>query len=128
MAAPAKYEAPHVQLGRLMVEARRRGLTFEEWWEEAIRPQRALVMVTTANPPRGAVRWPTDRNDRLSWQDAIRSSKAGWHRAYERKAPTVAEAALMLLAPALEALDEAAERIAAEELGMAQQDALPSAA
>lgn len=111
-----------------MVAARRRGLTFEEFWEEAVRPQRSLVMVTTPNPPRGAVRWPTDRNDRLGWQDAIRASKAGWHRAFERAAPTQPEAALALLAPALEALDKVAESRAAAELGIEAQPGLLSAA
>lgn len=99
-----------------MVEARRRGLTFEEWWEEAMRPGCAIVMVTTPNPPRGAVRWPTDRNDRVNWQASLKSSKAGWRRAYERRRPTSAEAALALLAPGLEALEAVADERALEEI------------
>lgn len=99
-----------------MVEARRRGLTFEEFWQEAIRQGCALVMVTTPDPPRGAVRWPTDRNDRVNWQAAIIASKAGWHRAYDRQRPTESEAALAFLAPGLAALDEVAEERAADEM------------
>lgn len=94
-----------------MVAARRRGLTFSEFWEEAIRPGCAIVMVTAVSPPRGAVRWPTDRNDRINWHAAIIASKAGWHRAYERRRPTIEEAALQFLAPGLEALDALAEAL-----------------
>lgn len=99
-----------------MVAARRRGLTFDEFWQEAVRPQCSIVMVTTPDPPRGAVRWPTDRTDRLNWQAAINSSKAGWHRAYERRRPSEPEAALDILRPGLAALEEVAEARAEAEL------------
>jgi hypothetical protein len=58
-------------------------------------------MVTTPDPPPGAVRWPTDRNDRVSWQAALSSAKEGWRRAYERDEPTAGDAALVLLADAI---------------------------
>lgn len=109
MAAPARYVAPHKQLGSLMVRARRRGISFEEFWQEAVRPGETLVMVTTANPPAGAVRWPTDRNDRVTWQHAIKGAKDGWRRAYEREAPAPAELALRALADSLDLLADGFE-------------------
>lgn len=128
MAPPTTYEKPQVQLGRLMVAARRRGLSFEAWWEEAIRPGQSVVMTNTPNPPAHAVRWPSDRNDRLEWMAAIvggmvevgkgpagesirewyDGSKEGWRRAYEQVAPTRAEEALAFLADAIGALAELA--------------------
>lgn len=133
MAPQPTYESPHVQLGRLMVAARRRGLSFEEFWMEAVRPRKPIVMVTHPDPPEGAVRWPTDRNQRVDWQVGISGSKEGWQRAYERRVPTRSEAALGLLAPGLEALDAVAEERAEDELasrrtGIEQHAAVPSAA
>lgn len=115
MAPRPTYDPPHVQLGELMLKARRRGLSFEQWWEEAVRPQKSLIMVTHPNPPEGAVRWPTDRNDRETWKAAIRGSKAGWRRAYERCHPTRQEEALRYLGEDLGVLEEVmAERTAVE--------------
>lgn len=101
MAPLPTYEAPHKQLGRLMVLARRRGLCFESWWEEAVRPGRTMVMVTHARPPSGAVLWPTDRNAREEWRVAIMGSQEGWRRAFERAAPSRAEEAIAFLGDAL---------------------------
>lgn len=116
-----------------MVAARRRGLSFEAFWEEAVRPGLPLVMVTHPDPPAGAVQWPTDRNDRVTWQAAINGSKAGWQRSFERRPPTPQEAALLLLAPALGALDVVADERARDELREKYAEAvapgaLPSAA
>lgn len=116
MAPRPTYDPPHVQLGELMVIARRRGLSFEQWWEEAVRPHKPLIMVTHPSPPPGAVRWPTDRNDRVTWQAAIRSAKAGWRRVYERKQPTRQEEALRYLGEDLGVLEEVADERAAVEL------------
>jgi hypothetical protein len=106
------------------------GWSFERFWSEAVRPDRPLVMTTSKHPPEGAIRWPTDRNDRLTWRGAICGSKEGWRRAYEGEAPTEQEAALAMLAPGLDALDVVARERAAGELaeGIEAQDALPSAA
>lgn len=130
MAPRPTYDPPHVQLGRLMVLARRRGLAFDVWWEEAVRPGKALVMTNSPHPPDGCVRWPSDRNDRVTWQSAIHGSKEGWRRAYERAEPTSHEAALAFLAPGLEALDAVATDRADDELhaGIGARDAVPSAA
>lgn len=133
MAPQPTYDPPHVQLGRLMVEARRQGMDFEAWWAAAVRPGKALVMVTHPQPPDGAVQWPTDRNDRVTWQHAIVDSKEGWRRAFEQEQPTPQEAALAFLAPGLEALGEVAEERAHDELtprraGISAQRAVASAA
>lgn len=116
MAPVAVYEAPHVQLGRLMIAARRRGLSFDDFWMEAIRPGKSLVMVTHAAPPEGCVRWPTDRNDRITWMSAINGVVDGWRRAYERRAPTRAELALMVIADEIGVIAAIAEEVAVVEL------------
>lgn len=117
MAPPTTYTPPHVQLGLLMVEARREGLDFEAWWSRAVRPGEPVVMANHPDPPAGAVRWPTDWHDRETWRGAIASSKEGWRRAFERETPTAQEAALAFLMPGLEALDEVARERERDELG-----------
>lgn len=132
MAPQPTYESPLAQLSRLMLWGRRAGLSFEECWERAVRPGQTIVMVTHPNPPVGAVKWPTDRNDRVGWQVGIVGSKEGWRRAYEHEQAPSAEAALRLLAPVLGKLDELAIRRAAVELadgtGIESRAAVPSAA
>ncbi len=102
MAPSPTYAAPHVQLGRLMVAARRRGVSFEEWWEEAMRPGASLVMQTHPNPPAGAVRWPTDRADRVAWQQALTATREAWRGSFMRRPATSAERALGVLAPQID--------------------------
>lgn len=109
------YLPPHTQLGTLMVAARRRGLSFEDFWTEAIREGEPLVMVTHSSPPAGAVRWPTDRNDRVTWLGAILDAKEGWRRAYDREQPTASERALLYLGDEIGALAVVAERRQHEE-------------
>lgn len=121
MAPPVTYAPPHKQLGRLMIAARRRGLSFEEWWSEAVRPRKPLVMVTHPNPPAGAVRWPTDRNDRVTWQAATNEAREGWRRAYERETPTRAEEAIAFLGDAIGALAATAEELADLEVEVAAE-------
>jgi hypothetical protein len=133
VAPPTTYDPPHVQLGRLMLLARRRGLSFEAWWAEAVRPGLPIVMVNHPSPPPGCVRWPTDRNDRVTWMFAINGSKDGWRRAFNREAPSGPEAALALLAPALGVLSELGEVRELDELrgphaGIGAHGAVPSAA
>lgn len=110
------YPAPHKQLGLLMVEARRDGLSFDEFWSRSMRPQMALVMVTDPDPPVGAVRWPTDRNDRVAWRGAILEMEAGWRRAYDREPPSRGERALALLADEIGALAEVVGAVELEEI------------
>lgn len=130
MAPRPTYDPPHVQLGQLMLAARRSGTSFEEWWEEAVRPGESLVLTSTPDPRARCVRWPSDYHDRATWRAAVLGSKDGWRRAFEREPPTEQEAALALLAPGLEALDSVADERAAGELGdgIEAQRALPSAA
>jgi hypothetical protein len=81
-----------------MVMGRRRGLGFEEWWEEAVRPRKRVVMTNDPDPPPHAVRWPSDRNDRVEWRDAILDAKEGWRRAYEQVERSPFDEALLVLA------------------------------
>lgn len=88
MAGTRKYPTPHEQLGALMLEARREGLSFRAFWERAIRPGKAPVVWRTpeATRPRGAVIWSNDSEiratDRGIYEDP--NVRAGWRRAYER--------------------------------------------
>lgn len=84
-----------------MVEARRRGLSFDEFWGEAMQTGAPTVMVTTPSPPAGAVQWPTDRADRVNWQAALLGAKDGWRRSFERVEPTPGERALTVLGEAM---------------------------
>lgn len=97
MAAPTKYTPPHVQLGELAVAALRRGLSFDEFWLEAVRPDRPVVKVTHPDPPPGCVLWPSDPKDGRTWRSAIRETRGGWERAYNREPPAAAERAVAQL-------------------------------
>jgi hypothetical protein len=89
MAGRRKYPTPHEQLGELMIEARREGLTFRAFWLRAIRPGKAPVVwrMPEADRPYGAVVWSNDSEiravDRGIYEDS--NVKAGWQRAYERR-------------------------------------------
>jgi hypothetical protein len=89
VAARPKYPTPHAQLGELMVEARREGLTFDEFWDRAVRPGRSPVVFRSAEEgrPAGCVVWPNDTADRRDALEVIRDPlvKDGWRRAYERQ-------------------------------------------
>lgn len=115
MAPPRLYELPNEQLVRLLREARGRALSFDEAWEEAMRPDKSIVMSTSRGAPAGAVRWPTDRSDREAWRWALVSSKEGWRRAYEMQPMTPQERAISELAGALQALDDTAGVMARSE-------------
>lgn len=113
MAPKPTYLAPHKQLGLLMVEARREGVPFDVFWQRSMRPMLPLVMVTDPSPPAGAVRWPTDRNDRVAWHAAIVGAREGWRRAYEREEPTRGERALVVLGDAIGVLADVGDLAAA---------------
>lgn len=113
MAAPSKYLPAHEQMLELAIDARHRGLSFMEFWHEAVRPGvQPIVMTTTEDPPPGAIRWPTDRNDRVNSLYAIEETIEGWSLAYDRLPPTRSQAALKLLSPII---DELKRRIEAVE-------------
>lgn len=101
MAPPTTYRLPHEQLGELMLPARRAGRAFEEWWDEAMQTGEAIVMVTDADPPAGAVRWPTDPRERKAWQLAIAETREAWRRSFERARPTSGDVAFVFLMDAI---------------------------
>lgn len=76
-------------------------MTFEAFWQRALRPGEALLTTETVrdmNPmPIGAIVWPKDSADRANAQAAIRGTQEGWRRAYEGVPPNNGEVALTLL-------------------------------
>lgn len=107
MPAPAKYPVPHEQLYALAVVARRKGVDFDDFWEEAIRP--GLPAVTWAKAeelrPVGAVVWPSDTADRAIAVAATIGARVGWRRAYDKLPLKPREAALERIRPVLEGID-----------------------
>lgn len=139
MPAHARYPSPHNQLLELALAAKRRGLSFEEFWREAVRPRAckdcgretiridcpecggkttgpAPLIVSGSERPPGAVLWPTDTKDRRTWLGAVDESKDGWRRAYEGAEAPRREHALVRLSPMFEAMDRIAAERAEEEL------------
>lgn len=106
-APPQLYERPHVQLLRLLADAKARGLSFGEAWSEAMLPGKAIVMSNTVAAPATAIRWPTDRFDREAWRNAIMGSREAWRRAYYNDPPRSSEQALVVLGDMLGSLDGA---------------------
>jgi len=107
MAPPSRWPSPVEQLRELGIEARQRGLSFEQFWTEAVRPGiEPVVQTNTPNPPAGAVLWPTDGNQRIEWREVIEEGKEMWLRAYERRAPTKREGALPMVLEMREALGD----------------------
>ncbi len=98
MPAQQQHPAPHEQLRDLGIQARREGLSFETFWERAVRPGMSPVITTeTKDPPPNAVIWPRDSTDRNNSMAAIRSTEETWRRAYERRPPTPSEGSLGIL-------------------------------
>lgn len=130
MAPAPTYATPQVQLGRLLVIARRRGLCFEEFWREAVREGRSLVMTNYPRATENCIRWPTDRNDRRAWQAAIIGTKESWRSAYEGLEPTRGERAVAVLGDSIGVLARVADARADAELAdaMSPQTAVASAA
>jgi hypothetical protein len=108
MAPQAVHAPPHQQLVELGKRARDRGLTFAEFWTEAVREGLPLIMTNHKSPPAGAVRWPTDRNDRRAWMGAIVTTRESWQRNYERLECPPHERALRMLGDSIGAIDRAA--------------------
>ncbi|HEX7088748.1 MAG TPA: hypothetical protein VF192_01360 [Longimicrobiales bacterium] len=109
MPAPSKYPTAHEQLRLLAEAARRDGLSFQRFWELAVRPgQPAITWSTPAGerPPRCVV-WPRDTTDRKLSIAATLGAKDGWRRAYEGVPPSGPEKALQLLAPLMQSLEHA---------------------
>lgn len=101
MPARQRYLAPHEQLRALGMKAQRRGVTFEDFWQQALRPGEPLVTtetVKTISPsPIHAIVWPKDSGDRANAMAAIRGTEEGWRRAYEGVPPNNGEVALTVL-------------------------------
>jgi hypothetical protein len=101
MAPAPTYLTPARQMVELAHAARARGLSFDEWWAEAVRPGRALMLTTSPveKRPVGCVLWPSDSYEARIWREATHSAKAGW-----QLEPSASERALIVLGPALMAL------------------------
>lgn len=86
--------------------ARNRGMTFDAFWEEAVRPGKTIYTWGKPSAPRreipgGVVIWPQDSDVRQDLRAATLGARAGWKRAYEGLAPTRAEKALAAIGPEL---------------------------
>src|SRR5438105_1010895 len=111
--AHARYPTPHEQLRILASRAQVRGLSFDEFWEEAVRPGRPAVTTWHLGQPAIIERWdvhldfvivwPHDTADRKLYQSATAAMREGWRRAYEGTTQTRGELALASLFAALEA-------------------------
>lgn len=116
MAARRKYSSPAEQMGRLARVARGKGLSFDDWWAESVKPGGKLISSTCPawkHTP-GCVIWPSDSQDSIIWREATAAAKDGWRRAYELMEPTRGEKALTVLGPLLDQLaDPGVELIAA---------------
>lgn len=117
MAPAPSYDLPPVQLRRLAVLARRRGLSFEEFWIEAVRPGKKQGRVTTAHPdpPAGAVRWPSEWSEGTQWRAAIIELKGAWCRAYDGEEPTGPERAVIELGDSIGVVVAAVAHVLDEE-------------
>jgi hypothetical protein len=111
MAPPTLYRRPNEQLVALLASARGDGLSFEQAWKRAVRPDRPLVLTNAEDPPYGAVMWPTDSADRNAWRTAILAMKDEHRRAYERRPQTVRERSVVILIEILGGGFEAADGI-----------------
>lgn len=115
MAAHQLYPTPTTQMHELGRLARARGLDFETWWLEAIRPGRTPIISTTPveKRPEGCVVWSSDSAESRSWRDAIRDTKDAWGRSYDGMDPTAADRAVVSLAHALSSADLELRTVAA---------------
>lgn len=124
MAGVVLHRPPHVQLRELAERARADGKSFGRFWSEAWHEGGRTVMTNDPEAPETAVRWPTDRNDRVAWQAAIRGSRAGWERAYEGLPGPPHEEALFVLGDVLGVLAGAS----LERRALPARGAIPCAA
>jgi hypothetical protein len=100
---------------RLARSARALGMTFDEFWDRAVRPHRPPITMKkpVEDRPPDAVAWPRDSRDRDFWISATNAAKEGWRRAYDGEPPTTAEIALAMLGPDLRISPERAKELAA---------------
>lgn len=64
------------------------GFTFDEWWEEAMRPRkRPHTPSMPGERPYGAILWPSDNIERTQWRRAIEFAEEAWRRFYEGLEP-----------------------------------------
>lgn len=103
MAAARKYPRPDEQLVAILAAARRRGLSFEEAWDEAVRPARP---VSSPTRPPTAVGFPADFPERAAWKDALAATRSAWERAFNREPPSAVDVAMEMLRPLLAELAE----------------------
>lgn len=115
MAAHQRYPTPTTQMQSLGAEARARGMDFDAWWLEAIRPGRTPIITTTpkGRRPAGCVVWSSDSAESRSWRDAVSATKDAWRRAYTLMEPMPADRAVVALAAALASPDRVMGNIAA---------------
>lgn len=96
--APQRYPAPHQQLLTLAREAKAEELTFDEFWERAVRPGLTPVRMNHPDPPTGAILWPRDTTDRRITMEAIQATREAWRCSYEDRRQTRSERAFASLA------------------------------
>lgn len=141
MPAPVRYEAVHEQMLRLATLAKRRGLGFDEWWREALRPRAcsrcdretllpkcpdckrrtvgdAPVLASDPLKPPGAVVWPTDTGERRDAQIAADGVREAWRLAWHKGTRPRGHTALLYLA-ALGREEAAAVDARGNEVGFA---------
>lgn len=111
MAAHRLYQTPREQLFVLAVQARRRGLSFDEFWDEAVRPNLPPITRRHVDPPDNCVVWPSDTADRNAERAATSGAREGWRRAYEGRDPLPREKALPILAAHLVHASDSSEEL-----------------
>jgi hypothetical protein len=131
MPAIAQYPTAWGQALGLAVIARRRGVSFDAFWEAAMRPGRPPITwrVPQEKRPAGAIVWANDTQTRKDDQAAMNAMRDGWERAYVGRRQLKREAALPRL---LSLFDRAATvlqlEVAEESDGITAGEAVLSAA
>jgi len=102
VAPPQRYDSPARQMLELGRIARSEGLSFEEFWQRAVRPGKPALTPRRLGKGRykdlvGAIIWPSDTAERTDAQEAMLRCKAVWRRAYNREAPTQGDQAVAQL-------------------------------
>jgi len=96
--APARTYLPaDEQIVPLLAAARRKGLSFDESWLIVVEGGGRMVMTNDPRPPPLAIRWPTDRDNRIDSYAAIQGTKEAYRRAFEREPATAADRAVLAL-------------------------------
>lgn len=100
MAPPRRHATPAEQMVALARDARRAGLTFEQFWRRALEQPSGDLRADHEVAP-GAVRWPTDRVARQTDRAALEETREGWRLAYEGMPAPSKHAAVAVLYAAL---------------------------